>query len=139
MHLVILYARTIAFGKSDPSSGWNSIRESDLGVLWEHYVLDNIFAALQSKKVLYWRTKNGSEIDFIIPNRIKGPIAIECKWSFSEFDPKNLLLFRKKYEKGPNFVISRDIKTPFTRRYEKNIIVNFVNLKEFFNIINKLH
>lgn len=119
--------------------GWNSIRESDLGILWEHYVLDNIYAALQSKKVLYWRTKNGSEIDFIIPDRIKGSIAIECKWSFSEFDPKNLLLFRRKYKKGPNFVISQDINLPFTRHYEKNVAVKFTNLKDFFKLINKSH
>src|SRR6266436_1189246 len=73
--------------------GWTSLRQEDLGRLWEHYVLNELTAQLQTTDLRYWRDKQGHEVDFIWQPRGGKPIAIECKWSSRDFDPANLLVF----------------------------------------------
>jgi uncharacterized protein len=96
--------------------GWNALRSDDLGILWEHYVLNEVQASLQTQQIHYWRNKNGHEIDFVIRDRGAAPDAIECKWSAGEFDPKNFLAFRRQYPQGRNWVVSADVDQPYTRQ-----------------------
>lgn len=35
--------------------GWNELRAEEYGILWEHFVLNEMQAALQTKKINYWR------------------------------------------------------------------------------------
>jgi predicted AAA+ superfamily ATPase len=79
--------------------GWYDLRQDDYGHLWEHFVLNEMHAHLQSRRILYWRDKRGHEVDFIIITNTT-PLAIECKWSCSEFDPTNLKAFRRQYPEG---------------------------------------
>ncbi|RPJ16806.1 MAG: ATP-binding protein [Deltaproteobacteria bacterium] len=81
---------------------WHELRSDDVGILWEHLVLNEIQAQLQTRRVHYWRNKGGNEVDFILAGRGKKPIAIECKWSASNFDPAGMQAFRRHYEKGEN-------------------------------------
>lgn len=37
--------------------GWQDLRDDDLGVLWEHFVLNEIMARSQNREVFYWRDK----------------------------------------------------------------------------------
>ena len=101
-----------------------------MGLLWEHCVLNEIQGHLQTRKVNYWRDKQGHEIDFIWTNKqnTNQPTVIECKWSIGEFDPKNIQTFRKNYPTGKNFVVSPEIQEPFEKRYQ-NIDVRFVNVR----------
>ncbi|RME63764.1 MAG: ATP-binding protein [Nitrospirae bacterium] len=103
--------------------GWSELRHEDLGYLFEHFVLNELVAHLQSRRIYYWRDKQGHEIDFIL---LKGgtPVAIECKWSEDDFDPSNLRVFRKRYPEGKNYVVCWDIDRPFTR-YIKELEVRF--------------
>jgi hypothetical protein len=55
------------------------------------------------------------------------PVAIECKWSATDFDPGNLKLFRERYPEGDSLVAAADVEKPFTRNY-KGIDVTFVSL-----------
>jgi len=89
--------------------GWYDLRTDDLGILWEHFVLNEMHASLQSRRACYWRDKRGHEVDFILDERRSDPIAIECKWSASEFDPSNLLSFRRQYPSGRNYVVANDV------------------------------
>jgi predicted AAA+ superfamily ATPase len=59
--------------------GWYELRREDLGLLWEHFVLNEIHAQLQTRQINYWRDKRGHEIDFVIAERSRPPIALECK------------------------------------------------------------
>src|SRR3989338_2005100 len=43
--------------------GWHQLREEDLGILWEHYVLNEIQARLHTRRIHYWRDKRGHEMD----------------------------------------------------------------------------
>jgi predicted AAA+ superfamily ATPase len=96
--------------------GWQALRREDLGLLWEHFVLNEIQGRLQRRDVRYWRNKHGAEVDFVLPRRGAGPIAIECKWRAGGFDPAALSAFRRIYPDGPSFVVAADVDTPQRRR-----------------------
>jgi uncharacterized protein len=108
--------------------GWDTARPDDLGILWEHYVLNEIQGHLQHRDLRYWRNKHGAEVDFVAPRRgRKGPVAIEAKWSAATFEPAGLAAFRRLYPNGPSFVASTDVDSPFSRSYD-GFEVEFVPL-----------
>jgi predicted AAA+ superfamily ATPase len=102
--------------------GWYSLRNEDFGPLWEHYVLNEMHAHLQTRKINYWRDKRGHEVDFVISRRNQPPIAIECKWSASDFDPAGIKAFRRQYDRGDSFVVTNDVDRQYTRSYGNNKI-----------------
>lgn len=110
--------------------GWHELRQSDLGVLWEHFVLNEIMARRQERTVLYWRDKRGHEVDFVLTSRHSKPLAMECKWSSGEFDDTNLQAFRRQYPAGENVVVAHDVDRSFTRNLGE-IRVQFESLKHF--------
>lgn len=114
--------------------GWMKLRNDDYGQLWEHYILNEIISRLQTRSVLYWRNKQGHEIDFVIKIRGESPAIVECKWNADEFNPKNLKLFRKRYTGGENFVVAKNIDDPFIEKFN-DLTVQFVNLEQ---LIEKL-
>lgn len=97
--------------------GWKELRDSDAGHLWEHFVLNEIHAATQSRAVRYWRDKQKHEVDFIWAPPGQMPLAIECKWRAAEFDPRNLRAFRRLHPDGANIVVAHDVDKPFGRDY----------------------
>ena len=108
--------------------GWSQLRQEDLGLLWEHFVLNEIMAQTQSREIHYWRNKRGQEVDFVLTHARNIPIAIECKWTASGFSPRALLAFRRQYPEGKNFVVAHDVDRAFTSNYN-GIQVKFVNLE----------
>lgn len=107
--------------------GWSALRKQDFGVLWEHFVLNELYANLQAREVHYWRDKRGHEIDFVVTRRGRKPIVIECKWSANDFEATNLQIFCKLYPKAECYVVAQDL----TRTYERNfaeVLVRFVDL-----------
>ncbi len=110
--------------------GWSTLREEDLGLLWEHYVLNEIQARLQHRTPRYWRNKKGAEVDFVLPRRGEaGPIAVECKWKGESFDPGGLAAFRHGYPDGPTYVVTADTETPRKRRF-RDFEAEFVSLEQ---------
>ena len=107
--------------------GWSQLRQEDLGLLWEHFVLNEIMAQTQSREIHYWRNKRDLEVDFVLTRARNLPVAIECKWSASGFSPRALLAFRRQYPDGENFVVANDVDRAFTSNYN-GIEVKFVNL-----------
>ena len=107
--------------------GWSDLRREDLGLLWEHFVLNEIHAHLQTRQISYWRDKRGHEIDFVIARRGRSPVALECKWSASDFDATNVRAFRRQYSRGKTFIVAADVDLPYRRSYD-DIEVIFVNL-----------
>lgn len=110
--------------------GWQQLRREDLGALWEHFVLNELMARMQTRDVCYWRDKRGHEIDFVLAKRGRAPVAIECKWSADGFDPANLQSFRRVHPKGENFVLAADVEQSFQRNYGA-LRVNFEPLDSF--------
>jgi hypothetical protein len=107
--------------------GWTDLRPEDLGDLWEHYVLNEIHARTQGRSVNYWRDKQHHEIDFVLARRGRAPITIECKWSASGFDARNLRSFRHRYPEGENWVVAQDVDRPYERTVD-DMRVEFIGI-----------
>lgn len=114
--------------------GWQELRDDDLGVLWEHFVLNEIMARSQSREISYWRDKRGHEVDFVLATQRKKPVAIECKWSANNFDPTNLRAFRHQHPQGNNLVLAHDVDRSFTQKYG-DLNVRFQSLRSFADSI----
>ena len=112
--------------------GWHSLRSEDKGLLWEHFVLNEIHAQLQHRQIHYWRDKRGHEIDLVLSGRGRVPLAIECKWSEADFDPASVKAFRRQYPEGTTFVVSNDVDRRFRRTYE-GVKVDFLGLPELIS------
>lgn len=109
--------------------GWDRLRPENLGVLWEHYVLNERHSRLPGRHVRYWRDKQKHEIDFVLSvPAATSPTIIECKRSAAELDPAALLVFRRRYPQGKNLVVARDLERTFSRQYH-GLEVRFVNLE----------
>jgi uncharacterized protein len=116
--------------------GWQDLRREDLGLVWEHFALNQIMARLQTREICYWRDKRGHEVDFILTGQRHQPMAVECKWSASDFDATNLHAFRRRYSDGENVVLAQDVDRPFTRHYG-DIKVRFEHLQTFANSLGR--
>ena len=108
--------------------GWTSLRNEDLGDLWEHFVLNEIHTVTQNRTIGYWRDKQKHEIDFIWAPRGRVPMAIECKWSASQFDPSAMRVFRRQHPQGANIVVAHDVERPFKRTYG-DLVIRFEGLR----------
>jgi predicted AAA+ superfamily ATPase len=97
--------------------GWSELRGEDMGLLWEHFVLNEIQGRLQRRDIRYWRDKAGHEIDFVVGRRGAPPTVVECKWSAADFDPAGLRAFRRRYPGGKSYVVARDVDRTTARAY----------------------
>lgn len=95
--------------------GWHDLRADDLGLLWEHLVLDQLLA-VPFDEVFTWRDKQRREVDFVIPGGRDVVHALECKWSVDAFEPRGLVAFREHYPKGRNYLVSPGVSAPYERR-----------------------
>jgi hypothetical protein len=102
--------------------GWDPLRADDLGVLWEHLVLETLQAHLPDLPICYWRDKQGHEIDFVLARRRDEVDAIECKWNPGAFDGRSLKAFRSNYPKGSNLLVTPSAERSHTRHYGDLII-----------------
>jgi predicted AAA+ superfamily ATPase len=109
--------------------GWHTARREDLGLLWEHYVLNELQARLQIRSVQYWRDKQGHEVDFVLVRRGHPPLALECKWSAKDFDPSALKAFSRRYPKAMCRVVAQDADRAWSRRFD-TLDVAFVGLED---------
>ena len=116
--------------------GWHTLRREDRGPLWEHLVLNELHAHQGRRSIHYWRSKQGNEIDFVLADRGRAPVAVECKYSADQFDARNLKVFRSRYPKGANFVVASDVDEPWTRRFGP-LKVRFVSLKGLIAAIGR--
>jgi predicted AAA+ superfamily ATPase len=89
------------------SRGWNDLRATDCGQLWEHVVLETLQAHVVSegRRVHYWRDKQQREVDFVVPAARGAAHAIECKWSVAGFETKGLSAFRATHPRGRNLLV----------------------------------
>lgn len=85
--------------------GWDPLRAEDLGLLWEHVVLEHLQAHFADTPPHYWRNKAGHEVDFVLPARRDEVDVIECKWDPAAFDGAALKAFRTLYPGGRNFLV----------------------------------
>ncbi len=95
--------------------GWRALQNENCGLLWEHLVLETLFARAGERGVYYWRDKQKQEIDFVLPKADGSCDAFECKWDAASFSSRNLAAFRAAHPAGRNFVLSPQAGPPFVR------------------------
>ncbi len=115
--------------------GWTNLRPEDLGLLWEHLVLNELHARLQTRRIGYWRDKRGHEIDFVLARRGKGPLALECKWSADDVDLVNLKAFVHLYPNADLWVVAYDIDKTIHRRSD-SLTITYCNLNTLLESIS---
>lgn len=97
-------------------SGWEQIRPSDSGTLWENLVLDELRYAFPKRSIHYWRDRQRHEIDFVL-ERMGGRVdAIEAKVSPDAFDVKALQVFRALHPVGRNYLVCPLVAEPYVLR-----------------------
>ncbi|MBM4343539.1 MAG: ATP-binding protein [Deltaproteobacteria bacterium] len=97
------------------ANGWNDLRDTDCGALWEHLTLESLLAWPGLPEPHFWRDKEQREVDFVLPHRDGSADAIECKWTSSAFSPKGLTAMRSVHPLGRNFVVATDVDVPYAR------------------------
>jgi hypothetical protein len=97
--------------------GWDPLRQEDLGLLWEHLVLEHLQAHFPDTPVRYWRDKQGREVDFVLAHRRDEVDAIECKWNIDTFDGAALQVFRSYYPRGRNYLVSPSGEPGYLKRF----------------------
>ncbi len=93
-------------------NGWNEIRETDRGLLWEHLVLDML--RVYFADVHYWRDKDDAEVDFVVKGKGKEVHVFECKINPDKFSAKSVMKFRRSYPEGRNFCICPHLSVPYS-------------------------
>ncbi len=115
--------------------GWGELREEDLGLLWEHYVLNEILGRGGTTDVRYWRTTRHQEVDFVLVRPGVDPIAVECKWrADGREDLAGLKAFRRAYPHGDSFVVASNVERPFERELLQDARVRYVGLEELARV-----
>ena len=97
------------------AQGLHEVTEKVKGFFWEHLVLNELMARLQTREIMTWRDKQQHEVDFIRVPRGQPPTAIEVKWKADAFEPKGMLAFRKLHPQGRNLVVASDLTSMYTR------------------------
>ena len=96
--------------------GWDSIRDDDRGLLWEHLVLDTLRLRFAEEDVLYWQDKTRREVDFVI-RRPGGRVdAVECKINPDKLNAAPIAAFRQRYPRGRNYVATPLARQPYAIR-----------------------
>lgn len=67
------------------------------GNVFETTVFSELVKKYQKDNILYWRTTDGKEIDFILKQRNK-VLPIEVKHRFQQFSPTAIRYFQEKYQ-----------------------------------------
>lgn len=81
----------------------------DRGELWENTYLRVLMQKYDWDEILYWRTSEGNEIDFVLP-RIAHPTAIEVKYDETQKKPGKYKKFTEAY---PDIPLSFAWMSPF--------------------------
>ena len=97
--------------------GWDPLRREDLGVLWEHFVLEHLQAHFTQTPVLYWRDKAQRELDFVLAHRRNAVDVVECQWDPAAFDAAALRVFRGYYPNGRNYLVTPSGDPAYTKPF----------------------
>jgi predicted AAA+ superfamily ATPase len=125
--------------------GRSELRAEDLGFMWEHCILNELHAHLQTRAINYWRDKRNYEIDFVVHNRAHDALdAIECKFHCTPDDlsagsgaiGKNFEAFRALYPAGRNFVVAHNIDHAMKKKY-KETEITFVGAKDLIKALKE--
>jgi predicted AAA+ superfamily ATPase len=115
--------------------GWNSIRDDDRGLLWEHLVLDTLRFHFRDETIFYWQDKSHREIDFVIRGERDQVDLVECKINPDKLNVAPILAFRNLYPKGENTIVSPMVKEPYKLR-RNDLVFNLCSTRDISRSIS---
>jgi predicted AAA+ superfamily ATPase len=115
--------------------GWNSIRDDDRGLLWEHLVLDTLRFHFRDETIFYWQDKSHREIDFVIRGERDQVDIVECKINPDKLNVAPILAFRNLYPKGENTIVSPMVKEPYKLR-RNDLVFNLCSTRDISRSIS---
>ncbi|MDR1779646.1 MAG: ATP-binding protein [Tannerella sp.] len=83
------------------------------GDIWETACYKALYTGYGEEEVFYWRTADGNEVDFVLPN-IEKPFAVEIKYSQTAFKASKYRMFSETYSDIP---LSCNYFQPFTEDF----------------------
>jgi predicted AAA+ superfamily ATPase len=89
----------------------------DNGMIWENMVFKLLCERHQLDEIFFWRTADGNEVDFVLPNS-ENPQAIECKFDVAL---TNISKYRKFKENYPDIPFSFCPFQPFDNDFFRRI------------------
>lgn len=98
--------------------GTDKIKDELKGFYFEHLVLNQLLTKIPKENIHYWRDKSKNELDLVLKMRGKDPVAIECKWTSTNFDSKALRKFREIHKNGINVIVSQDTKKVLHKQFD---------------------
>jgi len=101
--------------------GWDTIRDDDRGLLWEHLVLDALRFRFSDEDIFYWQDKSQREVDFVVRRGRDQVDVIECRINPDKVVVKPVEVFRGLYPEGDNYIVSPGVKNPYRIRRGKLI------------------
>lgn len=96
--------------------GWDALRPDDLGLLWEHVVLEHLQAHFPGEPIRHWRDRTGRELDFVLARGRDSVDVVECKWDPATMDARALNAFRALYPAGRNYLVSPSATPGYLRQ-----------------------
>jgi len=99
------------------------------GALWEQIVLSNIKGVFPDATIYYYRTTNGSEIDFVLKLNNK-TFAIECKASFTPSLSKGNYFAIEDISPDGTFVV-----TPAPESWSLNKGIEVVSIEQLLRLL----
>ncbi len=102
--------------------GWETIRESDRGLLWENLILDELRAIYPATAIHFWRDKSQREVDFVVTKPGGKTDAIEAKINPDALDTRGMKAFRQLHPQGANYLVCPFVREPHTIRADGLIV-----------------
>jgi len=109
--------------------GWRELRPEDLGKLWEHLVLDELKANFPPGDIFYWRDKQKHEMDFVVAQRGRRPVAVECSWKLRQKSGKNFSPFAALYPEAGKVLVATDAGPPRIQRAQGYVETGLAELE----------
>ena len=96
--------------------GWDTLRDDDRGLLWEHLVLDTLRSRFADEDIFYWQDKSRREVDFVIRRDRKRVDVVECKLDPEKLNTAPIEALRSLYAQGENYIVSPSVNRPYRMR-----------------------
>jgi len=107
----------------------NIYDENQIGFLFQNFIFNVLREKFKDKKIYFWRTKDGAEVDFVIDLGMElVPVEAKFKNYNSPVIEKSLKNFIKQYTPKKAFVINRNLKKKIKFQNSEIIFLTFFDL-----------
>ena len=101
-----------------------------VGASFENYVLNQLLTKVDASQIYFYRTADGTEMDFVITEGGKPAISIEVKLSSTPSTTKSFTTAKQDLETPKNYIVA-----PVLRGYPLTEDVQVVSVAELMELV----